>query len=127
MTEPSNNEWETLSDDSSSNTTLSAQSGFSSWGSESAVSLLEAYQSFFADMTMMLNLPSAANATTSSLSSLPQRLIQDFEPAFTRSEKFAQFMPVYLKARSDRVKIWSGFCNEPVAPMLFSYPDKKVK
>ena len=92
MPDLSDNEWETVTSDELSDQTVADRSGFSTWGSESAVSLLEAYQDFFADMSMMLNLPSSANAAENSLFSLDQRVLSDFEPIYSNPDNFAQFV-----------------------------------
>ena len=62
-------------------------------GSETAVSLLEAYQNFHAYMTMIFILPSKANATGNLFMSVDQRVVTDFEPIFP-------IRPIYLEART---------------------------
>ena len=120
------NEWVTISSGSLETTLSDARSGFStSLESITASSLLEAYSNFFVDMQMILNLPSSANATEISNSSLGCRLITDFNLAFPSYENYQRFSSVYNELRREKVKFWPGFCNEPIAPFLFTCPDKK--
>ena len=127
MSTTNSSDWETISHGSSDDTACSAESGFrSTLKSETVSSLLDAYSAFYSDMFMMLNLPSKADATLALETSLPDRLITDFEPNFTQIDSYQRLNAVYLKLRSEKTGVWKGFCNEIVAPFLYTFPVNEV-